>query len=379
MAGLFMLKSILEDIRDSGKINLEAIKDLTKDEKEIVHNLYDENLIVETLVLLNDLDTDEEWERFKKKMGTSKKQVVPFWKPILKYAAIFIGLCSIAYLLQTKREAILEIPVLEESITLKTGEDNLKVIRQGENRQIFTASGEVSGEQKGNKIQYSRNAKINRLIFNELEIPYGKIFDVELSDGTLVHLNSGTKMRYPVKFLKGQKREVFISGEAYFKVAGDKEHPFVVNAGEVAVEVLGTEFNISSYKEDQEIKTVLVEGSVSLSNSVIPKDGVTLKPGQKGAWNKIVKVTEIQEVDVSLYTGWIKGEMIFRNATFEGMVKKLERRYNVSIKNNNLLLGNKILNARFNVDVESIDDVLKSISEIHPFNYRVIDQKVIID
>ena len=186
-------------------------------------------------------------------------------------------------------------------------------------------------------------------------------------------------MRYPVKFLKGHKREVFIDGEAYFKVAKDKEHPFVVNADAVAVEVLGTEFNISSYKEDQEIKTVLVEGSISLSNSVNPKGNVMLKPGQKAAWSRAVHDTAIEEVDVDMYTGFIKGELVFRNIAFEDMAKKLERRYNVRIQNNNLLLKDKRLNARFNVEVESIEDVLKSINKIQPFQYKIIGQNVKID
>ena len=223
------------------------------------------------------------------------------------------------------------------------------------------------------------DTEIDKLVYNELEIPYGKIFHVELSDGTLVHLNSGTKLRYPVKFLKGRKREVFIDGEAYFKVTKDRRHPFIVNADAVAVEVFGTEFNVSSYREDKEIKTVLVEGSVSLSNSVEPKDKVMLEPGQKAAWDKSAHNTEIEEVDVGLYTGWIKGEMIFRNAIFEDMTKILERRYNVSIQNNSELLRNKRLNARFNVNVESIEEVLESLNEVQAFDYKIKGHNIAID
>jgi ferric-dicitrate binding protein FerR (iron transport regulator) len=186
-------------------------------------------------------------------------------------------------------------------------------------------------------------------------------------------------MRYPVKFLKGQKRVVFVDGEAYFKVAKDKEHPFVVNAGEVAVEVLGTEFNISSYKEEHGVKTVLVEGSVSMSNSVVPGDKVLLKPGFEATWDKTARTTEVEEVDVDLYTGWTKGELIFMNSTFEDITKKLERRYNVTIQNNNMPLKDKMLNARFNVNVEHIGDVLESINEIQPFKYSITGQKITIE
>src|SRR5690606_26168312 len=284
------------------------------------------------------------------------------WKSVLKYAAIFIGLFTVVYFFQIDDKNGEVKQISETSIKLKIGNDAIKVINEGENQQIISASGIVVAEQKGNKIRYNSNADIDELVYNELEIPYGKIFNVELSDGTVVHLNSGTKMRYPVKFLKGQKREVFLDGEAYFKVTHDKDHPFIVNADAVGVEVLGTEFNISSYPEDSEIGTVLLEGSISLSNSFVPNDNIVLKPGNKGTWDKNTHSTEVEEVDVSNYTGWVEGELVFKNSTFENMSKKLERKYNVTIQNNNLLLENKIFTAHFNVDIESIDDVLRSIN-----------------
>src|SRR5690606_13762173 len=124
---------------------------------------------------------------------------------------------------------------------------------------------------------------------------------------------------------------------------------------------------------------VLVEGSISLSNSFVPNDNVVLKPGNKGTWDKNTYSTEVEEVNVSNYTGWVEGELVFRNSSFENMTIKLERKYNVIIKNNNLLLEKKMFTAHFNVDIESIDDVLRSISEIHPFSYRITNGIVEID
>lgn len=373
------LKLVLQDVLASSRLDLDSHGDLTKEEKEILFTLYKENLVEEALDLLNDLDVQLEWDQIRKKMGPVKKPVVPLWKSALRYAAIFIGLFAIIYFFRIDDETGEVKQISETSIRLKIGNDAIKVINEGESQQIVSASGKVVAEQKGNSIRYGANADIDELIYNELEIPYGKIFNVELSDGTLVHLNSGTKMRYPVKFLKGQKREVFIEGEAYFKVSKDKNHPFIVNADEVAVEVLGTEFNISSYQEDSEIGTVLVEGSVSLSNSLAPDDNVVLKPGDKGSWGKIDHAIKIEEVDVSNYTGWVAGELVFRNSTFENMSKKLERKYNVIIQNHNLLLKDKMFTAHFNVDIESIEDVLRSINEIHPFSYRISNGKIEID
>jgi hypothetical protein len=373
------LKSVLVRIERLGQLEVGVLQGLTQDEREIVHTLFQENLVSEALVFLEGMDTELEWQEFMEKVQASKKQKFPFLKPLLKYAAIFVGIMAVGYVLFRQNEAPNQNPISETSIKLKMGNDNVKVIQEGSHQQIVSTSGEVLGVQKGNRISYKVDSEIGEPVYNELEIPFGKIFEVELSDGTLVHLNSGTEIKYPVRFPKTGKREIFIKGEAYFKVSRDKEHPFVVHSDEVAVEVLGTEFNFSSYGEDDEIKTVLVEGSVNMTNSLRPEENVVLVPGTKGAWNRISHKTHEEKVDTSLYTGWISGELVFRNVSFKDMSKKLERRYNVIIENNNALLGAKILNARFNVDIESIEDVMKSIGGVYAFNYTIKDNKITID
>lgn len=373
------LKSVLEDIKSSGKIDADNVKSLTDEERDLLNNLYKEDLIAESLEFLNTIDVDADFSLVKKKLLATSK--APFTRilPFMKYAAIFVAILGLAFFFQTDDKPLSDVKIAEEAIKLKIGEDNIKVIHQNDSQQIVSTNGQILGTQKGNKIIYNHNADINELIYNELEIPNGKIFDIELSDGTVVHLNSGTKIKYPVQFLKGQQREVFIYGEAYFKVAKDKNHPFVVHANDIAIEVLGTEFNISSYDEDSEIKTVLVEGSVSLTNSILPNDKVILKPGYKAAWTKVKHQTTIEKVDVSTYTAWLKGELIFRNSSFENIEKKLERKYNVVIENNNSVLANRILNASFHVDIETIEDVMQTIQEIQPFSYRIDNEKIIID
>ncbi|MCK0191790.1 FecR domain-containing protein [Arenibacter sp. F20364] len=373
------LKSVLQSIEQSGQIKADGLQHLTKNETEIVNTLFHENLVSEALVFLEEMDTDAEWHLFMERTMVSKKQKFPFWRPVLKYAAIFVGVIMLGYMMLRQNTSVDELPITESTIKLKMGEDNVKLIQEGDSQQIVSSSGKVLGVQTGNRISYNTDSEIKDLVYNELEIPYGKIFQVELSDGTLVYLNSGTKIKYPVKFLNIGKREVFIEGEAYFKVAKDKNHPFVVHSDQVVVEVLGTEFNFSSYKEEAEIKTVLVEGSVSMSSLLRPQDQLVLVPGSKGAWNKSSNKINKENVDVDLYTGWLKGELVFRNMSFSDMTKKLERSYNVVIENNNELLNGKILNARFHVDIESIEDVMKSIGELHSFRYTIKDRKITID
>ncbi|WP_171017201.1 FecR family protein [Maribacter sp. ACAM166] len=372
------LKGILEKIKVSGRLDSESLKDLPYLEKDLVQTLYNEGLIEESISLLSNLNTDKELQSIKKKLIDCKTSVIPLWKSVLKYAAIFIGVFASIYYLQLKEVPETKFQVAEDYIRLKMGDDRMQFINQNETQEIISASGEIIGRQEGSNIHYLADTRINELIFNELQIPNGKVFNLELSDGTIVNLNSGTKIRYPVKFLKGKKREVFIDGEAFFDVTKDKEHPFIVNTDDVAITVLGTKFNVSSYKEDSEITTVLVEGSVNITDMVDMEHNLVLKPGMKGSWNKSKKSINMDKVDTKLYTGWIRGELIFKNSIFSKMAKTLERKYNVSIENKNKYLAKKVLTANFNTNIESIEEVLKVISEIHPFNYIIKDKHILI-
>ena len=379
MSSTKRLKLVLEHVKLTGNLAPFDYKTLSEDERELIRHLIKNGLVEESLRFIDEMGTDQEWNLVLEQLDAPKKRDTPLWKSTLRYAALFIGLLATVYFFQAEKKKKGNIQVPEEAITLKVGGGTLKIIHEGESQKITSPSGKIIGNQVGNMLSYLTNSEIEELVYNELEIPLGKIFNVELSDGTLVHLNSGTKIRYPIKFLKGRNREVFIEGEAYFKVAKDKDHPFIVNADAVSVRVLGTEFNITSYPEDKEIKTVLVEGSVNMSNSLSPDDSVVLKPGNKGSWNKAGYGTAIEEVDVSLYTSWITGDLIFRDTMFKDMLKKLERRYNVTIENKNHLLEAKLWNARFNVNIESIEDILKSINQIQKISYSVENRKVLID
>src|SRR5690606_20172851 len=152
----------------------------------------------------------------------------------------------------------------EESITITLDNGTIETLGIDENKVVRDADGNIIGTHNKSKLTYTGVSKGEELVYNTLNIPYGKQFDVVLSDGTHVFLNSGTSLRYPVTFIKGKDRTVFLSGEAYFEVAKDEGHPFVVDANEIQIEVLGTKFNVSRYPEDSNINTVLVEGSIEL-------------------------------------------------------------------------------------------------------------------
>jgi transmembrane sensor len=167
------------------------------------------------------------------------------------------------------------------------------------------------------------------LLYNTIEVPNGERSQISLYDGTKVWLNSGTKFRYPVVFSR-ISRNVFIEGEAFFDVAKDKEHPFIVNAGTLKIEVLGTRFNICAYPEDNEYYTTLEEGSIFATNTTNGKS-VVLKPGEQVILNRETSLLKHLYVKTELYTSW-KGNLLkFEDTPFEDVIKKMERWYDIKI------------------------------------------------
>ena len=308
-----------------------------------------------------------------------KKGLIPNWT---KYAAIIVLFLGVVFsyqqgLFSSQTQKKVLIPK-EEDITLKLENGTVQTIDLNQTKEVRNASGNIIGNQNQNRISYSQATPSEALVFNTLTVPKGKRFELELSDGTSVHLNSGSSLRYPVSFQKEGVRQVFLSGEAYFNVAKDKLNSFTINANELDVTVLGTEFNISSYKEDKNIDVVLVEGAVSLSGKNRSKNEVVnLLPGEKASFAYASQDINVGKVNISLYTSWRDGHLVFRDTTFENILTKLERRYNVQIENKNKELGEEIFNASFN-DVP-IEKVLSYFNDTHKINYTIADNKVIIN
>lgn len=310
---------------------------------------------------------------------------------VFKYAAIFIAIIGITFFFQNEDDAIQELKISDEAITIKLDNGNIEVIKTTGEKRILDKKGRVVGIQSGSELNYKNNSqtpspslfnnKKEKLVYNELTVPYGKKFQIVLSDGTEVFLNAGTSFKYPVKFINGKKRQVYLlSGEAYFDVTKDTKHPFIVNTDEMCIRVLGTEFNVSSYPEDPTISTVLVEGYVSLfgKNEVYNDDETSLlESGHMANWNKSNKEISINLVDTSLYTSWKNGKLIFKNLQFKNIVKKLERHYNVSIINNNKKLSEQYYNATF--DIETVEQVLKSFNKSFEIMYTIENNKIIIN
>nr|WP_299071891.1 FecR family protein [uncultured Allomuricauda sp.] len=328
-------------------------------------------------------DSEKAWANVLQKyeMGrvrkTRKKSVSSF----LKYAAVFAGIFVLGYSYFeysfTKQTSSIDPDAV--ILTLENGE--IQLLSEDNEHEITSKDGSVLGVKSGIRLNYTTAKPPKKLTYNTLTVPYGKRFEVILSDSTLVYLNAGSSLKYPIQFIEGSERKVFLDGEAFFNVTHAKKNKFIVSTSEMDVTVYGTKFNVSAYAEDKYINTVLVEGSVGLSSSetgqIKDTQKLRLEPGYKAEWNTETGNTVFDRVDTDLYTSWINGRLVMKNFTFKSITSRLERRYNVQIINNYEELDNEVFTASF--DIETIEEVLASFAENKDFEFESLNNKITIN
>jgi len=301
-----------------------------------------------------------------------KKRVFQY----LKYAAVFVVLCGLGkvafdFSQNTKsnsREIVLEWADGRFEIITKSNQGKL-VLDQNHN---------LIAKKFPNHIIYFGKVEDEKVVFNTLTVPYGKRFKVTLSDGTIVSLNSGTTLRYPEQFGINGKRNVFLTGEAFFEVAKDKQHPFVVNANQVDIEVLGTKFNISAYPENPSVNSTLVEGSIQMYEAENKANVVLLEPNQMATWNSNSKKITTKEVDPGFYAAWTKGELAFKDTPFSTIAKIIQRTYDVEIINENAVLAKQNFTGTIKISESSVENILELLKRDTPFHYSIKQNTITI-
>lgn len=232
--------------------------------------------------------------------------------------------------------------------------------------QSVEAVGGVMVKNDANVLIYSDSVVGAGNAENQLIVPKGGEYSIQLSDGTRVWLNSASELRYPVHFT-GDCRKVYLKGEAYFQVAPDRQKAFIVVADQLQVKVYGTEFNINT-RVAKCVQTVLVNGSVSVRNGQMPEQ--KLLPNQMAEYNRITGKIAITEVDVDNYIGWKSGIYVFEDRTVEQIMDELSLWYDVDV----FFMNNSARNSRFSGSLpryREIDEMLSVIEKTSRVNFEV--------
>ena len=270
--------------------------------------------------------------------------------PYLRYAAIIIILFVVGSLwLNKNRDERPTAPQLSDEIlaTITQAEQS------GKNQAVLTIDGQPVKVENEKTIQKIEAGKTKEHI---LTTHHDSEFWLTLDDGTRVHLNYGTTLIYPRKF-NGDTREVELEGEAYFFVAKDSNHPFVVHSPEGDVKVYGTEFNINTQDDEGTTRIVLVNGSIS----VTPKGGreQMLRPNEMA----VISSGEclFSTVDVAPYVSWNTGMFIFADCPLEKLMRVLSRWYNKRVEFN----SDDIRQIEFTGTINKYGDISPALKAIH--------------
>lgn len=297
-------------------------------------------------------------------------------------AAVFIGLIIVASVLLFLQPMDLKTQTPEfkiDNVVLQLEDGTTTAINQVESL-AKTQKDSIQVDQQKEQIEYQSNQRLTdkHLVFHKIIVPAGRKYKVKLSDGTLVHLNAASTLRYPKQFSTHGSRNVYLDGEAYFEVSHDSIHPFVVNTDPLTIKVLGTKFNHSSYPEDSLAKTTLSEGKVAIWKTKDSIDMYILKPMEAIIYNRNQNSLSKKTTNVNLDLAWIDNRLIFKAEPFSEISKRIERCYGVKITNQFDELNKVRFNGEFNLDQESIIEVLNTFQLSTPFTYHITDNEIII-
>jgi hypothetical protein len=360
----------------------------TAEERQLVESWYDETLMLQK----KDPDLSQERlvktelrERLKDHMHTQKSKRTIYrirtWSAVAAVLLVFSS--YYVYTIRSIESGTNEF-VLQPHNDQDTKQDGATLkIAGGETIQLRSDQGIVIDS---SSLAYSDGSKVipgningKTLPILELNTPKGGQYQIDLSDGSRVWLNASSSLKFPKEF-RGSERLVELTGEAFFEISHDKKKPFKVitnlslEEGQV-IEVLGTKFNVNAYKEDNAIKTTLLEGSVKVK---IAADAASqlLKPRQQSIIRAESTVIATKEVNVEHVMAWKKGDFIFDDEDLESIMHKVSRWYDVEVsyeyKPKGLYFKGAISMSR------ELSVVLQALEETGQVEFKIVGRKIIV-
>lgn len=298
---------------------------------------------------------------------------------LFKYAAVIVVFISAGYFFLNKNSIGETTPIVINNNIITGSDKAILTLGDGTNVTLDKNQTYASGNAKsnGSELVYSHVSN-DKIVYNYLTVPRGGQFYLKLPDQTKVWLNSESKLKFPVDFVRGKSREVeLVYGEAYFDVSHSTTYggsSFKVINKNQEVKVLGTQFNIKAYSDEKNSYTTLVEGSVEVKRGT---DIVKLIPNQQSRVNLSYKGIAVSTVDVNKAVSWKKGVFLFENEPLKNIMKVLSRWYDIDVvfesKDIEMMTFNGALNKK-----QSITSILTMIKNMNNINYEIHNKTVIL-
>lgn len=323
----------------------------------------------------------DNWVQLERKLGRSKNRY--FLRSYWKYVAVVVlllGTGIAGWLVQHKPEetvvqAELIHPGAPKAHLILANGKMVELEKESSGLQLLDCDGTIVRNDSAGLRYNTENT--GQLVSSRhiLLIPKGGEYIMTLQDGTVVYLNSESKIEYPVLFTE-KNRVVYLEGEAYFKVAHDEKHPFIVKTRNMDVKVLGTEFNVKAYADEKLVQATLVKGKVAVFAGDAKRQENQLMPDQQAILDLEKGKLEVKEVDVDPFIAWKNGQFMFKGERLEDIMTVLERWYDFEV----FYQGDWIKNIEFAGKLNrsgSIEPILDVIRSTHKINVDIKDRTIV--
>ena len=319
----------------------------------------------------------------------SGKTPVVSLKRISVAASFFLLAFSAYFFLYNKQSnpiTVVEIPSIqpllndfvpgEDKAVLTLADGSVVILDDASNGNIALQGAVQIQKVNDGKLQYQAGGEELETVFNSVSTPKGGKFQLTLSDGTKVWLNSSSSLKFPVVF-NGNERKVELHGEGYFEVAENKQKPFKVDvAGRGEVEVLGTHFNMNAYADEASLNTTLLEGSVKVRVGSSSKPSM-LVPGQQARIFPNGELKTTSDINLEEVVAWKNGKFHFGESTdMETVMRQIGRWYDVDVEYSGNFSG-KHLGGTISRDVNA-SKVFQMLELTGVAKFRIVGKKVLV-
>lgn len=375
-----VLKYLTDSITDSELEQLHLWLEKPKNLKEfqaLVKENYNLNIVYD------DINEKTALEKVKRNIKNKKAPVRRILPSLMKYAAAILIFISTGYFFLTKENLVENNEPIIVNNNIKIGTDKATLtLEDGANVTLIKGQQYIADnvESNGEEIIYKTSSNSTpKITYHYLTIPRGGQYHLILADETEVWLNSESKLKYPTSFVDGEDRNVeILYGEAYFIVSPSSEHKgssFKVKTGIQEIKVLGTQFNVKAYKDEDQIYTTLIEGKVSIDNTSSLE---ILEPNQQAILNIISKEMQINTIDVGTEISWVHGDFIFNKKSLKDIMKVISRWYDVEVEFKNRSLEDNKFYGELS-KYQTIEDILNLIKTTNTINsFEINNNKVLI-
>lgn len=372
-----IIRSMCGEVTADEEQELQAWKKQSAEHKKVCRQLEDEIYLKKEFARYKSSFDYKGWIDIQQKIIRKQRKKRNEFFRWMGYAALFVAVFAVGYLFRGlkpetasfSKENYAEIVPGSPCAVLELADGRTIRLGSGAQHERLTEAGIRSED---TELVYQPDAE-SEIEYHTLKVPLGGEYKLTLGDGTQVWLNSATILHYPNRF-SGAERRVKIEGEAYFRVAKDVAHPFIVATDDLAIRVTGTEFNVMAYEDENRVETTLVKGGVEVGAG---NKKVTLEPGHQAVFSKADRQLATQQVNTAFYTSWKDGVFEFEDMPLPEICRQLSRWYDVEIS----LQSANLANIRFTGAIKkekSIEFILGVIGNTQAVTYEVQGKKIVL-